>query len=179
MSTVARLFRSFAGLGALALAHASFAQQPAYTLALPMQAPTAVPSYATSSEIEAIIKHAESEMKPGQPVIVQPIHQFGSYTSFVEVRRGGWTAATHPDIEFFHVVRGTGTLILGGTITDAKPGKGGNVSGMHIEGGRTIKVGPGDVFYIPAGTAHQFPAPDGELVLISMHIPNTEAPAKP
>jgi mannose-6-phosphate isomerase-like protein (cupin superfamily) len=167
---------SLGGLGALALAGAALAQQPAPTVILPLQGPTAVLSYATSAEIEAIIKHAEGAMKPGQPVIIQPIHQFGGYTNYVEIRRGGWTAATHPDIELFHVVRGTGTLILGGTITDAKPGKSGNTSGTTIAGGRTIKVGPGDVFYVPAETAHQFPAPDGELVLISMHIPKSDEP---
>jgi mannose-6-phosphate isomerase-like protein (cupin superfamily) len=168
--------RSFAAFGALALAGAAFAQQPIQTVILPMQAPTAIPNFATSAEIAAIITHAEGEMKPGQPVIIQPIHHFGSYTTYIEVRRGGWTAATHPDIELFYVVRGTGTLVLGGKIDDAKPGKGGNAAGTKISGGQTIKVGPGDFFYVPPETAHQFPAPDGELVLISMHLPKSDAP---
>jgi mannose-6-phosphate isomerase-like protein (cupin superfamily) len=166
-------------LAALALAVAApVAAQ--YTVALPLRSPppTALPSYATAGEIEGIVRHAQAAMKPGQPVIVEPIHQFEGYTSFVEVRRGAWTAATHPDIEIFTVVRGTGTLILGGTIADPKPGKGGNVSGTRITGGRTIRVGPGDVFYVPAETAHQFPAPDGELVLLSMHIPRSATSAK-
>ncbi|MDO6412835.1 hypothetical protein Q4F19_00425 [Sphingomonas sp. BIUV-7] len=169
--------RVLAAIGAVALAGSAVAQQP-YTLSLPIQ-PTGLASYATSAEIAAIIKHAEGEMKPGQPVIVQPIHQFGTYTSFIEIRRGGWTAATHADIELFYVVRGTGTLLMGGQIADPKPGKNGNVSGTSITGGQTIKVAPGDVFFVPAETAHQFPAPDGELVLISMHIPRGDAPAKP
>lgn len=151
-----------------------------YTVSLPLRspAPTALPSYATKAEIDGIIAHARAAMKPGQPVIVEPIHQFEGYTSLVEVRRGAWTAATHPDIEIFTVVSGTGTLILGGRIADPTPGKGGNVSGTRIEGGQTIRIGPGDVFHVPAETAHQFPAPDGELVLLSMHMPKSNAPAK-
>jgi mannose-6-phosphate isomerase-like protein (cupin superfamily) len=172
--TIPRFVSAIVGL---TLAGSAFAQQP-YRLSLPIQ-PTTIPTFATSAEVQAIIKHAEGEMKPGQPVIVQPIHQLGSITSFIEVRRGGWTAATHPDIELFYVVRGKGSLIMGGTITDAKPGKGGNTGGTSITGGQTIKVGPGDVFMVPPETAHQFPAPDGELVLISMHIPRADAPAKP
>lgn len=164
-------------IAGIALAGAAFAQQP-YTLSLPIQ-PTSMPTFATSAEVQAIIKHAQSAMKPGQPVIVQPIHQVGGITTFIEVRRGGWTAATHPDVELFYVVRGRGTLLMGGAITDAKPGKGGNTGGTSITGGQTIKVGPGDFFMVPPETAHQFPAPDGELVLISMHIPRGDAPAKP
>lgn len=169
--------RLLAAAAVLALGAPALAQ---YTVSLPLQspAPTALPSYATRAEIEGIIRHAQAAMKPGQPVIVEPIHQFGGYTSFVEVRRGAWTAATHPDIEIFSVVSGTGTLILGGKIADPKPGKGGNVSGTRIEGGQTIRIGPGDVFHVPAGTAHQFPAPNGELVLLSMHIPRGDPAAK-
>lgn len=165
------LFRPLTALGALALAGTVVAQQPGMITALPMGAPTAVPSFASAAEIDAIIKHAEGEMKPGQAVITQPIHKFGSYTTFIEIRRGGWSAATHPDIEMFHVVRGTGTFVLGGKIVDAKEGGNGNTSGTKIEGGKTIKVGPGDFFYIPVQTPHQFTAVDGELVLISIHIP--------
>jgi mannose-6-phosphate isomerase-like protein (cupin superfamily) len=172
---IASLFRPLAALGALAFASAALAQQPGVIMALPMEAPTAIPSYATAAEIEAIIKHAEGAMKPGQAVITQPIHKFGSYTTFIEVRRGGWSAATHPDIEVFRVVRGTGTFILGGTIADPTPGAKGNTSGTKIEGGKTIKVGPGDFFYVPVQTPHQFTAVDGELVLISMHIPGGDA----
>lgn len=150
------------------------AQQLAVLLPMQSPPPTAVANYATSAEIKAMIERARRDIKPGQPLLLQPIQNFGPYTTFLEYRRGAWTAAIHSDIELFFVVQGSGTLILGGTLLDRKEGTGGNSSGSGIVGGATYKVGPGDLFFVPQDTAHQFPAPVGELVLISMHIPRAE-----
>lgn len=161
--TMALLFPALAG-APLAAQQATPPKQPA--VALPMQSPppTALPTFARSAEIDAMIVRARALAKPGQPVLLQPIHQFGSYTTYLEYRRGPWPSAVHEDVELFYVVKGSGSFILGGTETGPGQGKG-------IEGGRRMKVHAGDFFFVPPGTVHQFPDVDGELVMISMHIP--------
>lgn len=176
-----RALRAAALLAAGMIGGGAWAQGSAPPAVLPMQtpAPTALATYATSAELKTMIARARSMIQPGQPLILQPIHKFGAYTMFLEYRRGPWTAAVHPDIELFFVVEGAGTLVTGGSIPDAKPGTNGNSSGSRIDGGTTLKVGKGDFFFVPPQTAHQFPDPKGELVLISMHIPASTVPPKP
>jgi mannose-6-phosphate isomerase-like protein (cupin superfamily) len=85
-------------------------------------------------------------------------------------------ALTHERItEVYHIISGTGTLVTGGTIKDAKalapdnvivttlagPGK----TGGPIQGGVSREVGPGDVIVIPPNTPHWFSAVDGDQIV--------------
>lgn len=79
----------------------------------------------------------------------------GAYN--VNIRRlvGSESALIHGKTTDVWVVReGSGTLVTGGTLVDAKTGASGDVSGASIRGGveRVIKVG--DVVFIPAGVPH-------------------------
>ena len=152
---------------AMALAAAPAMAQPPATAA-----PAALATYAASSDIQAMIARARRDIKPDAALMIQPLLRFQPYTAFLEYRRGNWSAAVHPDFEMFFVVQGTGRFVSGGQLVGAKPGANGNVSGTDIAGGTTRKVSPGDVFVVPAGVPHMFPKPDGELVLISMHLPS-------
>jgi mannose-6-phosphate isomerase-like protein (cupin superfamily) len=68
--------------------------------------------------------------------------------------------------EVYHVISGTGTLVTGGTIENAKDRAADNeavriltgpsMEGTRIVGGVSRKIGPGDVIVIPPNTPHTF-----------------------
>ena len=68
--------------------------------------------------------------------------------------------------EVYHVITGTGTLVTGGTIENAKQRPADNeavrvltgpsMEGTRIIGGVSRKIGPGDVIVIPPNTPHTF-----------------------
>ena len=75
--------------------------------------------------------------------------------------------SSHNDItEVYHVISGSGTLVVGGTLQNAKPRAsdsepvrfltGPSMEGAAIVGGTSHKIGPGDVIVIPPGTPHTF-----------------------
>ena len=78
----------------------------------------------------------------------------------------GGGALSHDKItEVYDVLRGSGTQVTEGTIVGAKPTTGSTVigpsiSGSTIEGGRTSKLGPGDVQIIPPNVAHMWSSID-------------------
>ncbi len=60
--------------------------------------------------------------------------------------------AIHPaEAEYAIVVAGAGTLVSGGTMADPETTNPKLVQGSRIEGGTTRRLGPGDIFMIPAG----------------------------
>jgi mannose-6-phosphate isomerase-like protein (cupin superfamily) len=76
------------------------------------------------------------------------------------------------EAELFYVVNGGGTVVLGGQLTN--PTKNGdNSTGSGIEGGTAKKIAKGDFVLVPQGQAHWFSTIDGELTLMSLHLPRT------
>jgi mannose-6-phosphate isomerase-like protein (cupin superfamily) len=72
------------------------------------------------------------------------------------------------------VEEGSATLITGGTVVDGKTGDDGETHGSKIDGGRSQKVGPGDVLTIKAGTPHQLILEPGTVygaVVVKVHEP--------
>jgi cupin len=82
--------------------------------------------------------------------------------------------------EILYILKGSATLITGGTIPDARPPSrpGGNYTGSRIDGGTSRHVVPGDVIITPGRTPHLWaniesdmsylvfrPDPDGTLTL--------------
>jgi len=70
--------------------------------------------------------------------------------------------------EIYQIMEGSGTLVTGGTLTEAKPndltrlGAGPSQSGIHHDG-ESRKVGPKDVIIVPAGIPHRFSQLDGPI----------------
>ncbi len=70
--------------------------------------------------------------------------------------------AVHDDVaEVYHILEGSGTMLLGGKLTDAKrrppsPGNGMGLSGTESVGAKEVNLAQGDVLIIPAGTPHKF-----------------------
>ncbi len=75
-------------------------------------------------------------------------------------RSGG--AELHKDYADIDVILdGTCTLIVGGTIPDARTTGPGEVRGTSIQGGESTTLHKGDILHIPANTPHQMLLPPG------------------
>jgi mannose-6-phosphate isomerase-like protein (cupin superfamily) len=72
------------------------------------------------------------------------------------------TYAVHDDVaEVYHVLEGTGTMLLGGKLRDGKrrptsAGNGMGSVGTQSDGATEIRIARGDVLIIPAGTPHRW-----------------------
>jgi glc operon protein GlcG len=72
-------------------------------------------------------------------------------------RSGPGLAEVHArETDVFYVVEGTATLVLGGTVVEARSESANEIRGNAVDGGETHELKPGDVVVIPPGTPHQF-----------------------
>jgi mannose-6-phosphate isomerase-like protein (cupin superfamily) len=91
--------------------------------------------------------------------------------------------------EVYHVISGTGTLVTGGTLQNAKERApdvesvktltGPSSQGTRIAGGTSRRIGPGDVVIIPPNTPHTFTSVDSDQIvyLVVRVDPNKVLPA--
>ena len=151
----------------LMLAAAAMAQQAS--------AP-AMKEYASSSEVASMLAKAKSIRKQDQPVVSQRIIGLAPYSANLEYRPAVGPATVHEkEAEIFYVVDGSATLVTGGKLVNEKRTNAENLAGTAIEGGSTRKVAKGDFFVVPENTPHWFSPIDGELVLMSLHVPHPVA----
>ena len=78
-------------------------------------------------------------------------------------------------VDLWIVESGTGTLVVGGTLVNAKPlggsGGAGEMTGTAISGGERRGVSAGDIIHIPAKTPHQILVGNGEITYLRVAIP--------
>ena len=68
-------------------------------------------------------------------------------------------------VDVVMVQSGEGTLVVGGTMIDLKPGTGvGEFIGTSIDGGERHPLAAGDVVHIPARIPHRFLVPEGKHI---------------
>lgn len=128
--------------------------------------------FAASAEIQGLIANARQNHKPGAPTMTQRILSLAPYAANLEHRTGVGPAAVHEkDAELFTVVEGSGTLVTGGNLTNPSRTNPTNLAGDGIQGGESRSVAKGDVFIVPENTPHWFSAINGELILMSLHVP--------
>jgi mannose-6-phosphate isomerase-like protein (cupin superfamily) len=145
------------------------------------QAPAAPSSTATSSvyisadEIATTLKNSIANNVVDQPIkamdIVTPANHRASLAMLRRTKEET-TALIHDRVtEIYQIVEGSGTLVTGGKLSDAKPtdltrlNAGPSQTGVH-QGGDSRRVGPKDVIIIPAGTPHRFSALDGPITYL-------------
>ncbi len=145
------------------------------------QAPAAPSSASTSSvyigadEIAATLKNSIANNVVDQPIkamdIVAPANHRASLAMLRRTKEET-TALIHDRVtEIYKIVEGSGTLVTGGKLSDAKPtdltrlNAGPSQTGVH-QGGDSRRVGPRDVIIIPAGTPHRFSALDGPITYL-------------
>jgi mannose-6-phosphate isomerase-like protein (cupin superfamily) len=136
--------------------------------------PRETKTFASAADVAALITRAKNEHKEGQPTLVQTILHVAPYNTNLEYRTGVGPAAVHEkDAEFFYVLDGSGTLMMGGKLTGEKRRNPENLTGTGVDGGTSRAVSKGDIIFVPQGTPHWFSKIDGTLILMSMHVPRT------
>ena len=151
-------------------------------------------SYVPASEIEAYVAKAIAEKRIDQQVRDVDIGK--AHVGIGVVYRGRLdgpkpsSVAEHDLVsEVYHVIEGSGTLVVGPDITDMKRrpadeetvrlfnGPGNN--GDTIRGGATYQLKPGDVVVIPAGTGHWFTRIDDHITYLMVRVdPDKVTPVK-
>jgi mannose-6-phosphate isomerase-like protein (cupin superfamily) len=95
-----------------------------------------------------------------------------NYSFGANLRRASGGAEIHKtNTDVFVVESGEATLIVGGTIPDAKESQPNEVRGTSISGGVEKKIAAGDVVTIAAGTPHQMKLDPGkEIAYLAIKI---------
>jgi mannose-6-phosphate isomerase-like protein (cupin superfamily) len=151
----------------------------ATTQSAPAQAPAAPSSSNTSNvfigadEIAQTLKASIANNVVDQPVKAMDIVAPSGHRASIAVlrrTRAETSALIHDRVtEIYEITEGSGTLVTGGMLEDAKPtdltrlNAGPSRTGTH-KGGDSRHVGPHDVIIVPAGTAHRFSAIDGPAI---------------
>ena len=129
-------------------------------------------TFASSSDVAAMIAKAKAERKPDQPLFAQPILKLAPYTASLEYRGAVGPAAVHEtEAEMFYVIEGSATLVTGGKLVNEKRTNAENLTGTAIEGGSARPVAKGDFVIVPENTPHWFSPINGTIVLMSFHAP--------
>jgi mannose-6-phosphate isomerase-like protein (cupin superfamily) len=125
----------------------------------------------SAADVTALAAKLKAERKD-QPILAQTMLRAAGYNVNMEYRTAVGPAAVHDnDAEFFYVIDGAGTVVLGGKLANEKRTNAANLTGTGIEGGTARKVAKGDFIMVPEGTPHWFSAIDGTLVLMALHLP--------
>ena len=147
-----------------------------FTAVLAAAQTPAMKTFASSSDVAAMIAKAKAERKPDQPLFAQPILQLAPYTASLEYRGAVGPAALHEtEAEMFYVIEGSASLVTGGKLVNEKRTNAANLTGTAIEGGSARPVAKGDFVIVPENTPHWFSPINGTIVLMSLHVPR---PAK-
>jgi mannose-6-phosphate isomerase-like protein (cupin superfamily) len=101
--------------------------------------------------------------------------QLDPYRINMEHRVMDQAASVHEkEAELFYVLDGAGTLVTGGKLVDEKRTNDANLSGTSIAGGVTKQIKKGDFVLVPEGVPHHFPKVEGNLTLMSLHLPRAK-----
>src|SRR5215470_3124682 len=68
----------------------------------------------------------------------------------------GMVEAHTKDTDILYVLKGSATIVTGGTMVDGKPTAADEIRGREITGGESRKLVPGDAMIIPNGVPHWF-----------------------
>ena len=131
---------------------------------------TPVPAiHITRTEHEAVLKESIAKGTVEQPIKASDV--LGGKASVAMLHRVKPEASSliHDHVtETYYIVSGSGTLVTGGRLENAKPtdltrvNAGMSQTGTRV-GGDARKVKPGDIIMIPAGTPHSFSDLDGPI----------------
>jgi hypothetical protein len=157
-------------MGIFSLSAAAWAQSPPNKSAPP---PPAEPKpFISAKELAEILAKGDATHQAGQSMPNTALLRMASYTANLEYKTSVGTASTHEkEAELFVVIEGSGTLVLGGKLTNESRRDANNLTGTGIEGGTSKSVAKGDMFIVPENTAHWFSAIDGKLAVMTLHLP--------
>ena len=125
----------------------------------------------TAAELAAIIAKQPADKNANQ-AFLEP----APYRVNMEHRLMGQAASVHErEAELFYVLDGAGTVVTGGKLVEQKRTNEANLSGTSIQGGASKRVSKGDFVLVPEGVPHQFPNVEGNLTLMSLHLPRANS----
>jgi mannose-6-phosphate isomerase-like protein (cupin superfamily) len=160
-----------------ALAQAPASPAPAAPAAAPAPQPDII--YAAADQAMALLAKAKAERKEGQAMApAQPLVRIPGYRAIVEYRASPTPASLHKtNNELIQVIDGSGTLIVGGTLNEARDTNPANQQGTGVTGGQTYTLAKGAYVFVPAGTAHSFATigPAG-LGIVTLYVPKPPTP---
>jgi mannose-6-phosphate isomerase-like protein (cupin superfamily) len=145
---------------------------PWLIVSLVLQASTATPTpatFVTAAEAEAVLKEQVAKGVVDQPIKLSEV--LGGKASVASLHRAKpeTSALIHNDVtETYYIVKGSGTIVTGGSLGSPKPtdltrvNAGMSQTGTR-QGGTPRRVGPGDIIIIPAGTPHSFSELDSPI----------------
>lgn len=80
--------------------------------------------------------------------------------------------------DIYYVLGGTATLMLGGSLTDAKEISAGEWRSKTATGGEKVVIKKGDLVFVPRGTRHQRTVTDKKFSMILIKIFESAQPVK-
>lgn len=107
----------------------------------------------------------------------RPVLKAEHYQVHASRREAPGVAELHRrDTDVFHILEGSATIVLGGSIVDAREIDPLEVRGTSIEGGKAQRLAPGDVLVIPPGVPHWFRDVEGPLRYFTVKVSQPGVP---
>jgi len=111
--------------------------------------------YWNAAELLAKEKALAPKMN-AQKVASERIGSFGNHSALALHREASGQAELHQhQADLLVIQSGTASLIVGGTIPNARTTAPGEIRGPSIAGGSKQKIAAGDIIHIPSKTPHQ------------------------
>lgn len=145
------------------------------SMLLMMAAALAVPRIAEAQAGDANVTYLPSDQVKAAFAKGVPMVEVQDYKVHASRREGPGQVEVHTrDTDIAYIVRGSATVVTGGTAVGLKPTATEEFRGTAIEGGETREVNVGDVIVIPNGTPHWFKSVKGPLLYYVVKVRQAE-----
>jgi glc operon protein GlcG len=125
----------------------------------------ALPSLSVAQASDAAVRYLRSDQVRAAFAKGVPMIEVGDYKIHASRREGPGMVEVHTrDTDIAYVLKGTATLVTGGTAVGLKSIAAEEFRGTSITGGETRELGKGDVIVIPNGVPHWFKRVDGPFL---------------
>ncbi len=125
--------------------------------ALALAAPAAPPGFGrwTPAQLRAAARRLAHHLDRSRAASVT-LARYGNHWTMLAYREASGGAEMHAAAsDLFVVERGSATLVVGGRILHPRTVSPGETRGPAIQGGRRVRLQPGDIVHIPPNTPHQ------------------------
>jgi mannose-6-phosphate isomerase-like protein (cupin superfamily) len=125
--------------------------------------------FISKDEHEVVLKQSIAKNVVDQPIKASDVLGGKASVAMLHRVKPEASALIHDNVtETYYILSGSGTLVTGGRLGDAKPtdltrvNAGMSQTGTRV-GGEPRKVKAGDIIIVPAGTPHSFSELDGPI----------------
>jgi quercetin dioxygenase-like cupin family protein len=126
-----------------------------FTLSVMLTASDSGPVRWSAESLKRIDQNLASKLNE-KKLAAEKLGQFDNHMVALVRREGSGDAEQHVrTADIFYVVSGKATVQVGGNMVSGRHTSGNELLGTSINGGTKTRLGPGDVFHIPANAPHQ------------------------